>query len=190
MLAGWLGPAHSVATGTTDRAAAAPRPNVRWETLAFLELRALSPDDWELWRDIRLRALADSPESFGATLAEWHSAHQDRWRHRLTAVPFNVVAVVCDEAVGQASGTQFDGQRCVELISMWVAPPARGTGVADALVSAVRDYAERAGASALKLSVRRCNGRAIGMYQRVGFVLADEPGDEPAKIAMRCALRP
>lgn len=163
---------------------------VRSTTLAFVQLRVVSPHDWELWRDIRLRALDDSPEAFGATLDQWKSADQDRWRQRLSAVPFNVVAVVGDEAVGQASGTQFDGDQCVELISMWVAPSARGFGVADALVTAVREYAERTGASAVRLSVRRFNERAIGMYERAGFVLADEPGDEPAEIAMHRPLRP
>lgn len=155
-----------------------------------MQLRVLSPDDWELWRDIRLRALAESPEVFGSTLAEWQSADEDRWRRRLTAVPFNVVAVVGGMAVGQASGTQLDSEQRVGLISMWVAGSARGSGVADVLVAAVRDYAERAGAIAVRLSVRRFNERAIGMYERAGFLLADEAGDEPAEIAMHCPLRP
>jgi GNAT superfamily N-acetyltransferase len=118
----------------------------RSTTLPCVELRVLSSDDWELWQDVRLRALADSPEAFGATLGEWQSADEDRWRQRLSAVPFNVVAVVDDEPVGQATGTQLDEEHLVELISMWVAPSARGSGVADALVAAVKDYAEEAGA--------------------------------------------
>jgi ribosomal protein S18 acetylase RimI-like enzyme len=151
-----------------------------------VQLRVLSPDDWELWRDTRLRALADSPDAFGSTWAEWQFADEDRWRQRLAAVPFNVVAVVGDQAVGQASGTQLDGEQRVELISMWVAPSARGSGVADALLAAVKNYAERVGAIAVRLSVRRLNERAIGMYQRASFALADEP----AEIAMHCPLRP
>jgi ribosomal protein S18 acetylase RimI-like enzyme len=98
------------------------------------------------------------------------------------------VAVVDDEPVGQASGTQLDEEHRVELISMWVAPSARGSGVADALVAAVKDYAEEAGASAMRLSVWRSNERAIGMCRRAGFVLADERGDQPAEIAMHCSL--
>lgn len=177
------------ATRSTVRTATPPRAIARPTKLSFVQLRVLSPDDWELWRGTRLRALADSPRAFGATLAEWQSADRDRWRQRLSAVPFNVVAVVRDETVGQASGTQLDGEQRVELISMWVAPSARGYGVADALVAAVREYAEQAGASAVRLSVRRDNERAIGMYARAGFVLADEPADEPAEISMLCPLR-
>lgn len=156
----------------------------------FVELRVLSPDDWELWREVRLNALRDAPEAFGATLVEWQAAKEERWRERLAVVPFNVVAMVGGVAVGQVSGTQIDDQERVELISMWVAPGTRGAGVADALVSAIKDYAGHTGASAVRLSVRRSNKRAIGLYERCGFVDVDEPGDEPAEIVMLCPLDP
>jgi hypothetical protein len=49
-------------------------------------LRVLTPDDWRLWRTLRLLALEESPEAFGATLAEWTGPGdaEDRWRGRLT----------------------------------------------------------------------------------------------------------
>jgi hypothetical protein len=56
------------------------------------EVRTVAADDWQLWRDVRLKALADAPEAFGATLAEWETANKKRWRRRLEEVPFNVVA--------------------------------------------------------------------------------------------------
>lgn len=154
-----------------------------------MELRVLSPDDWELWREVRLQALADAPEAFGSTLGEWETADQERWQQRLSVAPFNVVAIVDDVAVGQASGTHVDEGR-VELISMWVAPSARGSCVADALVTAVKGYARQSGARLVRLSVRRLNARAISLYERTGFVHVDEPGDEPAEIAMHCPLQP
>jgi ribosomal protein S18 acetylase RimI-like enzyme len=131
-----------------------------------------------------LKALSDAPHAFGATLADWESADARRWRRRLEEVPFNVIALIDDEAVGQASGTARGADGRAELISMWVAPEMRGTGAADALVEAVSDWARLAGAVAVRLSVRRSNERAIRFYQRAGFAPVDEPGDEPAELTM------
>lgn len=144
----------------------------------------MAPGEWPLWRDLRLRALADAPEAFGSSLAEWEKADERRWRRRLEQVPFNAIAVVDDVPIGQASGTAADEDRRVELISMWVAPEARGTGVACALVDAVADWAHGAGATAVRLSVRRANEHAIRLYRRTGFVHVDEFEDKPAEVAM------
>lgn len=154
-----------------------------------MQLRVVSPDDWRLWREVRLCALADAPEAFGSSLADWQSADETRWRRRLAEVPFNVVAEAGGAAVGQASGTNLDADQRAELISMFVAPAVRGSGVADALVAAVGEYARELGAVALRLSVRRFNARAIRMYERAGFAVAAEPGDEPAEISMLLPLR-
>lgn len=154
-----------------------------------MELRVVDRKDWHIWKQTRLRALADAADAFGASLAEWQRADDDRWRQRLDDVPFNVVAVEGDVVVGQASGTDLDDANRIELISMWVAPDVRGQGIADELINAVADFGRRVGACAIRLSVRRLNQRAIRFYQRVGFELANEPGDEPSEVAMVKLLR-
>src|SRR5205823_9801665 len=72
-------------------------------------VRRISDDEWELWRDVRLRALAEAPESFGSTLAYWQGDGDQelRWRSRLVDVPFNVIAM-SDVLIGQVSGTTLD----------------------------------------------------------------------------------
>lgn len=143
-------------------------------------ITTLTPDDWELFRDLRLRALADAPAAFGSRLEDWREAPEERWRQRLEAVPLNLAAVVDGRPVGMASGTvEVDG---VELISMWVDPTARGTGMAGELVDAVVTWAAARGCGTY-LMVRTDNARAIRAYERVGFVdqgmLHDHPTDRP-----------
>lgn len=152
----------------------------------MVEVRALTPEDWPLWREVRLAALMDAPEAFGSTLAYWSGDGdvEPRWRERLREVPLNLVALEDGVAIGQASGTGLDDDARTELISMWVASAARGAGVADALVETVAEWAQGVGASAVRLSVRRANERAIRFYLRAGFIHVDEPGDEPAELAM------
>jgi len=56
-----------------------------------------------------------------------------------------------------------------ELISMWVAPFARGQGVSDSLVAAVVQWARGQRAVKIALAVFESNEHARALYRRHGF---------------------
>ncbi|MEU8587563.1 GNAT family N-acetyltransferase [Streptomyces sp. NPDC048664] len=148
----------------------------------MIELRSLSPDEWPVWRELRLAALAEAPYAFGSTLAEWQGENdrEERWRARL-AIPgsYNVVAVGAGgRALGMASGVPDERPGAAEVISMWVGPEARGHGVGDLLVGEIARWAAADGnATSLRLSVMPDNRAAIALYERHGFRDTGEPGD-------------
>jgi GNAT superfamily N-acetyltransferase len=147
----------------------------------IIELRHASADDWQVWRAVRLAALADAPGAFGSRLDEWADAPEDRWRNRLTipgAIDLLAVDVDSGTAVGMATGTPAtDSCGRAELISMWVHPSARGNGVASALISAIARWAAENGSTTLALSVMNDNLAARQAYEQNGFVLLRKPGD-------------
>ncbi|MEU1307533.1 GNAT family N-acetyltransferase [Streptomyces cinnamoneus] len=138
----------------------------------MIELRVLTPDDWPLWRQLRLAALADAPYAFGSRLADWQGDgdHEERWRGRL-AVPgsYNLVALLDGRPVGMASGVPGERPGAAELISMCVGGQGRGRGVGDRLVGAVEAWARRTGAGTLTLAVVPGNDRAFALYRRNGL---------------------
>jgi ribosomal protein S18 acetylase RimI-like enzyme len=138
----------------------------------MVEVREIGADDWRLFRRLRLDALAEAPNAFGATLADWSGEldTEARWRARLTTVPFNIVGYLDERAAGIASGLPGDEAGTTELISMWVAPFARGRGVADALIGAVVRWSRERRAAKLVLAVVEDNARARNVYRRLGFV--------------------
>jgi ribosomal protein S18 acetylase RimI-like enzyme len=137
-----------------------------------LVLRVLNQEHSRSFRELRREALRDAPDAFSATLAQWSGEgdREDCWRARLTEVPFNVVAELDGKPAGLVSGTHPDENGMVLLISMWVAPFARGRGVGDALVDAVIGWARARGAMRVELDVRETNAAAIALYRRNGFV--------------------
>ncbi|WP_203695139.1 GNAT family N-acetyltransferase [Catellatospora coxensis] len=145
----------------------------------MIELRVLAPDDWPIWRELRLAALAEAPYAFGSRLADWQGDgdRPERWRGRLE-IPgsYNLVALLDGRPAGMASGVPTE-DRVVELISMWVRPDARGRGVGDRLLAAVEQWARQERAQVLKLAVVEGNDAATGLYRRNGFQLTEEVGD-------------
>ncbi|MFI6594762.1 GNAT family N-acetyltransferase [Nonomuraea sp. NPDC050536] len=144
----------------------------------MIELRVLGEDDWGVWRELRLAALAEAPYAFGSTLADWSGDgdQEERWRARLSMRgSYNLVAVLDGTPVGMASGIPGSDEGTAELVSMWVSPTGRGKGVGDHLIGAVTTWAVARGSHTLELAVKPSNSRAIDLYHRQGFTKTATP---------------
>jgi GNAT superfamily N-acetyltransferase len=146
-------------------------------------VRPLAAREWELYRALRLRALVDAPEAFGSTWAE-ESVRTDQdwaWRLNLGATSGHdrpLVAEVDGAAAGLAWAKVDAGDASlVNLFQMWVAPEARGHGVAAAILDAAIAWARGRNARAMQLGVVCGNDLARRLYERAGFraVGAPEP---------------
>lgn len=95
-------------------------------------------------------------------------AAEDDWRRRL-AGRCQFLAEVDGNAAGTAGGIASD-DGTASLISMWVAPVARGKGVGEMLVNAVLEWARGEGYPAVRLWFAEGNDAAERLYLRCGFV--------------------
>jgi ribosomal protein S18 acetylase RimI-like enzyme len=136
-----------------------------------MQIHQVTPDDWELWRDVRLEALGSDPAGFGSTLAREEAFTEADWRRtlengvRLVALDPDPAGLV--GAFGKPSG--------LYLYSMWVRSSHRGRGIGEALVRAVLAWAAEHGWQLVRLQVYDDNLPARRLYRRLGFVDADEP---------------
>ena len=160
----------------------------------MIRVRAVLPSEWPLWRTLRLQALAEAPYAFGSRLSEWQGDGDAewRWRDRLQSVAFNAVAEVRGTPAGMVSGADVAGEASkeAELLSLWVAPWARGRGVGDALVETVLAWAASRARDTVSLSVREQNRPAIALYRRHGFVdVGPDGGEESPELRERRMVR-
>lgn len=145
------------------------------------EIRRLSPDDWSIERDLRLAALAESPSAFGSRLADAEVFEEAAWRSRLAGLT-RFAAMIAFRPVGTVGYARAQlpyPVGCAVLVGMWVAPDARGRGVADRLVEAVIAACRSDGYGAVWLSVTHGNEVAARLYERHGFIRTgtDREGD-------------
>jgi GNAT superfamily N-acetyltransferase len=137
----------------------------------MVEVRRVGADEWQALRDVRLRALEDSPAAF-ATLFEEARQRPDEW--------WIDWAARSAEGNGQAMFLAWDGATAVGivgtfaddrrwLIAMWTDPGARGRGVGRALVEAIAAFARDADSRELFLQVLEGNDTAASLYRSCGF---------------------
>lgn len=125
--------------------------------------------DWSVVRDVRLRALEDAPDAFESTYTREEAFTESDWTRRLTGESgATFLARLGDRTVGIIGGWH-DGN-VAQLVSMWVDPAARGTGVAGPLVDAVVDWGRSIGERRIHLWVTEGNASAMRLYERHGFV--------------------
>ncbi|SDM37245.1 Acetyltransferase (GNAT) family protein [Lentzea albidocapillata subsp. violacea] len=136
-----------------------------------MQIHQVMPDEWELWRDIRLDALASDPGEFGSTLAREQAYSEDDWRAR-AAEGLKLVALGPRPVALVAATAKPEG---LYLYSMWVRDSHRGQGVGEALVRTVLTWAAEKGWKVVRLRVWDDNLPARRLYKRLGFVDAEEP---------------
>jgi ribosomal protein S18 acetylase RimI-like enzyme len=146
-------------------------------------VRVFASHEWRSYRDLRLQALAESPDAFGSTLALEQGRTDEDWSARLargtsSGSDLPLVAEVSGKAVGLAWARISESDHTfANLYQMWVAPGYRRVGAGRMLVCAAIDWARAAKLQALVLCVTSGNSPATRLYTRAGFksVGAPEP---------------
>ena len=163
-------------------------------------VRRFQPDEWPLYRALRLAALRDAPDAFGSTLAREEAFPEIEWITRLAtgaASPLNCPLVAEDDAqraVGLAwVRIEAEDPSAATLYQVWVDPEARRQRIGAAMLEAAVRWARDAGASALKLHVALGPDSALEFYRSAGFVESGarsplRPGSERVQVPMQLSL--
>lgn len=134
-------------------------------------IRLLVPDEFEIFRRIRLEALRAEPAAFASTAADWEALSDEEWRRRLEA---NAVFVAFrdGEPVGIMGLMPQQPSKMAHratIIMVYVRMAERGNGLAATLLNAITDHARRSGIRQLELLVSAENPLAIGFYKKQGY---------------------
>jgi GNAT superfamily N-acetyltransferase len=141
----------------------------------IFKIRTFAAHEWRTYKDIRLRALADSPDAFGRTLAEAQERSDDYWSDRLSSGAnagwdLPLVAEADGGPVGLAWGRiEASRPEVANLYQMWVAPNYRHLGIGRMLLETVITWARAKNARYLDLGVTFTNSPAMRLYKQAGF---------------------
>jgi ribosomal protein S18 acetylase RimI-like enzyme len=140
----------------------------------MIALEPVTPQNALIFKEVRLRALRDSPHAFGSTYAKESQLVDAEWVERATrwngerSILYLAMAASAACGIVGASLDESDPTRA-QLISMWTAPTHRQRGVGRLLVDQILVWARARGVCSLQLMVTSNNEPAMRFYQRLGF---------------------
>ncbi|HLZ22584.1 MAG TPA: GNAT family N-acetyltransferase [Ktedonobacterales bacterium] len=141
-----------------------------------MTIRVLTEPDAETYQALRLRSLKEDPDPFGATYDEWVNRPMAQVTERLrnaTPEAYLLGAFEGDTLAGIIAFTRDTMRKFRHkgsITSMYVAPEARGKGLARALlIDVIARGRELAGLEQITLSVVSDNTAARNLYLSAGF---------------------
>lgn len=174
--------------GAPDVDPAAPVPVVR-------RIRA---DEGGRLRQVRLDAIAESPGDFTTRLADARDRAPEAWErvaeaHAGADDQATWFAEVGGDTAGMISAFRTD-DGAVTMTSLWSTPGHRRQGVADVLVSTVRDWAYDVGAVEVRQWLVERNAHARAFHESLGFAPTGserpyEPSPDIREVELRLPLR-
>lgn len=131
------------------------------------QLRKLHPDDWEKLRDIRLRAVKDSPQAFGDTVEETNSRTEAVERAWIANAHIYVIE---DKGVPVSAATlRKDTDGVWEINAVWTDPAHRQKGLSRKILEQILVDAKKMNINVLRLDVNPVQVVAVKLYESLGF---------------------
>ncbi len=131
-----------------------------------IEIRAARPDDVPALSDLARRTWLDA---FGASVSAENAAaeiDEGRSEERFRASLSEQTILVAEENASLVGYVEFDDS---ELRRLYVETALQGRGIGRALLDAALAHPRLAGAQRVVLQVWDENGRAVRLYESVGF---------------------
>ena len=140
-----------------------------------VEVALLSQNEWERLKAIRIRALIENPEAFGANLEEVQAQSKEVWLKLFEKEDY-LVASINGVDVGMLYIEVLNGDHGATcwIGGCWTDPIYRGNGVMRALFNYIDDHALEKDWKRQGLGVWVDNLLAIKAYESLGFTFAGE----------------
>lgn len=145
-----------------------------------VEIVKLQPQQWESYKDLRLRALKEEPQAFSSTYEDSVKYPDSFWQERLKQAyvgnsQWLLFAKQADNLVGMAGAYVADEEDAAEVVGVYVAREVRGQGISKKLVvDLINKIKQDKSIKKLLIGVNPEQVAAMGLYQGLGFKIIGE----------------
>ena len=140
-----------------------------------IDIRGLATDDWQNYKESRLRALRLAPTAYTSNYDDQADYPDTFFQQRATFLPHNFIFAAWQEnqIVGTAGGfiEQETKRRHIgHIVGVWVEPEFRRQGIARDLTQAAIDQLKRhPDVTIIQIAATATNTGAVTLYESMGF---------------------
>lgn len=141
-----------------------------------MEIERLDPIQWQRLRDIRLRALEESPEWFAALFEKESQRSDSEWQKEASTAHWRAISREgIDIALMGVTAAEPIRECDCWLFGCWIEPHFRGLGIMKMMIDELDAICVEENWTLQGLGVWPDNIRAIKSYEKYGFKKAGEP---------------
>lgn len=141
-----------------------------------IEIVKLTSADWLEYKALRLRALKEDPQAFGASYQTNLEYPDTEWKRRLEnaskgEINWLLFAKKNNKLVGMIGAFIEDGDTdTVSIFSVYVPTEERGKGISNKLMDSIlKELLQKPFLKKVKLMVNKDQMAAVGLYKKFGF---------------------
>ncbi len=142
----------------------------------MISIKKISADDWRSLRELRLKAVVDSPEAFGDSIEVIENRSEEYWINGINSSDVFISQAI-DKWVGMIIFKQ-DSDGVWSIKSLWVEPDYRKQGIGKMLMEKAIESAKENHVSLIELGVNTESESAINLYKSLGFEIVRTIHDE------------
>ncbi len=147
-----------------------------------VKVEIAKPEDWEIYKDIRIEALTKNPEAFGTLLEEVDKRTTEQWQASLSnSESFFVLAKTDSGTSGAKSiaGAIRGKEKTWRLVAVYTRPEFARLGIAEEVCNKVLEEIKKRNGNKVVLNVikNKKQDAARKLYNKLGFRDMEDRGD-------------
>lgn len=139
------------------------------QTPEKISFKKVSPDDWQKFRDIRLKGLQTDPQAFGGTFESESQESEEYWKERFSNPERCFYAAENGNIFVATAGSKKIAEDNWMIIAVYTLPEFRGKNISKGLIDRIIEEAKKTGASKVSLMVNPQQESAVNLYKKMGF---------------------
>lgn len=137
-------------------------------------IKKLVETDWQVLKEIRLKALAESPLAYGEYYENAIKKNDEVWKSRAQGNDESATFIAFSNHKPAGMVSCFKNENSVQLVAMWADPNFRRVGIGTKLVNKVIEFASEKSIPTVHLWVTVGKTDANSFYTAFGFQATEE----------------